>query len=125
MARAEKKDDVLQSKESIIRLFDVYGGLLTENQREITNLYFNLDLSLAEIAEGKGVSRQSVSDCLQKSRKILEDAEKGLGHARELEGYAQKIARVRAWADEQKRLHPEWLAALQTLEGLLGENNEG
>lgn len=62
-------------------LWDAYGALLTETQREITDLYFNYDLSLAEIAEQKGVSRQSVSDCLGKSRKLLEEYERKLGFA--------------------------------------------
>ena len=47
-----------------MRLWDLYGGLLTENQREITGLYFNLDLTVSEIAEQKGISRQGVSECL-------------------------------------------------------------
>ena len=66
-------------------LWDAYGALLTETQREITDLYFNYDLSLAEIAEQKGVSRQSVSDCLGKSRKLLEEYERKLGFASLLE----------------------------------------
>ena len=61
-----------------MRLWDRYSPLLTETQREITNLYFNFDLSLAEIAEEKGCSRQSVSDCLNKCRKQLEEYEEKL-----------------------------------------------
>lgn len=61
-----------------MRLWDRYSLLLTETQREITNLYFNCDLSLAEIAEEKGCSRQSVSDCLNKCRKQLEEYEEKL-----------------------------------------------
>lgn len=67
-----------------LRLWDLYNGLLTENQREITNLYFNCDLSLAEIAEGKNVTKQSVSDCLNKCKKQLEDYEKKLHFGRTL-----------------------------------------
>ena len=36
---------------AFLRLWDLYNGILTDNQREITNLYFNYDLSLGEIAE--------------------------------------------------------------------------
>ena len=54
-----KNDDL-----RFLRLWDLYSPLLTKTQREITDLYFNYDLSLGEIAEQKGVSRQSVSDCL-------------------------------------------------------------
>ncbi|MCI8343398.1 MAG: DNA-binding protein [Clostridia bacterium] len=56
-----------------LRLWDIYSPLLTETQREVTNLYFNCDLSLSEIAEQKGCSRQSVSDCLNTCRKQLEE----------------------------------------------------
>ena len=41
-------------------LFDSYGELLTEKQREYFDLHYNEDLSLAEIAQSEGVSRQSV-----------------------------------------------------------------
>lgn len=52
-------------------LFSEYGSLLTENQREVFYLYYSCDLSLAEISEMKGVSRQSVSDALSKTRDVL------------------------------------------------------
>ena len=71
------KDDLF-----FLQLWDLYSPLLTETQREISNLYFNYDLSLGEIAEQKGVSRQSVSDCLHKCRKQLESYEDKLGFAR-------------------------------------------
>lgn len=52
-------------------LFGEYGSLLTDNQREVFYLYYSCDLSLAEISEMKGVSRQSVSDALAKTREAL------------------------------------------------------
>lgn len=73
------KDDL-----AFLRLWDLYSPLLTATQREITDLYFNYDLSLGEIAEQKGVSRQSVSDCLQKCRKQLERYEEKLGFSKAL-----------------------------------------
>lgn len=80
------KDDL-----EFLRLLDLYSPLLTATQREITDLYFNYDLSLAEIAEQKGVSRQSVSDCLNKSRKQLESYEEKLGFARTLQDLQAQI----------------------------------
>ncbi len=71
------KDDLV-----FLRLWDLYSPLLTETQREISDLYFNYDLSLGEIAEQKGVSRQSVSDCLHKCRKQLEQYDEKLGFTR-------------------------------------------
>ena len=52
----------VEDKVYLIGLFDEYRMLLTENKREIFDMYYQLDLSLGEIAEIKGVSRQSVSD---------------------------------------------------------------
>lgn len=63
-----------------LQLFDAYGALLTEHQREVCELYYMYDLSLAEIAEQKGTSRQSVSDTLAKSRAALDDYEAKLHH---------------------------------------------
>lgn len=65
-----------------MRLWDLYHPLLTPLQQEITHLYFNCDLSLAEIAEQKECSRQSVSDCLRKCRKQLEEYESKLHFVR-------------------------------------------
>lgn len=48
----------------VSELFDEYSLLLTDNKREIFEMHFKLDLSLGEIAEIRGVSRQSVSDCI-------------------------------------------------------------
>lgn len=61
-----------------LRLWDIYNGLLTNTQREISDLYYNCDLSLAEIAEEKGCSRQSVSECLATCRKQFEEYEEKL-----------------------------------------------
>lgn len=80
------KDDL-----HFLRLWDLYSPLLTATQREITELYFNFDLSLGEIAEQKGVSRQSVSDCLNKSRKQLERYEEKLGFAQTLDSLQAQI----------------------------------
>ena len=80
------KDDL-----RFVRLWDLYSPLLTKTQREISHLYFNCDLSLGEIAEQKGVSRQSVSDCLQKCRKQLEEYEEKLGFAKTVEDLQSQI----------------------------------
>lgn len=60
-------------------LYDFYGGLLTEKQRQAMELYYLEDWSLAEIAESEGISRQAVFDLLQRSEKSIEDYEKKLG----------------------------------------------
>lgn len=88
----------------VLRLWDIYHPLLTEHQREVTDLYFNCDLSLAEIAEEKGCSRQSVSDTLQKARRQLEEYEEKLHISRQLAesalAHSRMTAAVEAWARE-------------------------
>ena len=81
------KDDL-----HFLQLWDLYSPLLTATQKEITDLYFNYDLSLGEIAEQKGVSRQSVSDCLQKCRKQLEKYEEKLSFLKALNGLSQEYS---------------------------------
>lgn len=60
-------------------LFDFYGELLTEKQREYYDLHYNSDLSLYEIAEQSGTSRQAVWDIIRRADQTLMQAEKKLG----------------------------------------------
>ena len=98
-----------------LRLWDIYNPLLTEHQREVTDLYFNCDLSLAEIAEQKGCSRQSVSDTLRKARRLMEEYEEKLHFSRLLteSSLAQSLmmANLVSWA--QENLAPEQCAQLK------------
>ena len=52
-------------------LFDFYGEMLTENQRELFDLYYNEDLSLSEIAEHAGITRQGVRDAVVRAEHTL------------------------------------------------------
>ena len=60
-------------------LFDVYGALLTERQREMCCLYYLNDYSLSEISELHGVSRQAIHDTLVRSEQAMEEYEKQFG----------------------------------------------
>ncbi|MCR4675041.1 MAG: YlxM family DNA-binding protein [Lachnospiraceae bacterium] len=59
-------------------LYDFYGELLNEHQKEIFEAYVLEDLSLKEIAEDQGISRQGVSDLIHRCTKTLEDYESSL-----------------------------------------------
>lgn len=63
-------------------LLDYYGALLTENRRELLKLTLDDDLSLGEISEQKGISRQGVRDALIKGRQQLNEFEKKVGFVR-------------------------------------------
>lgn len=56
-------------------LFDFYGDLLTDRQKEFYDLYYNEDLSLAEIAENYGISRQGVRDVIVRAEAAMTEIE--------------------------------------------------
>ena len=56
-------------------LFDFYGDTLTDRQKEFYDLYYNEDLSLAEIAENYGISRQGVRDVIVRAEAAMTEIE--------------------------------------------------
>ncbi|MBR3750466.1 MAG: hypothetical protein IKK58_01725 [Clostridia bacterium] len=62
-----------------ILLLDIYGGLLTERQRNLLTLHLEDDLSLGEIASLEGISRQGVRDCIVKGTAVMLKADSQLG----------------------------------------------
>jgi len=64
------------------QLFDLYAGLLTERQRRVIYLYHAMDLSLGEIADRTGVTRQAVHDALVRGVNALESADARLDFLR-------------------------------------------
>ena len=71
-------------------LLDFYGDVLTDKQREAMEEYYNADLSLAEIAEGLGITRQGVRDAVKRGEATLVELEEKIGAA----------GRYRALADQ-------------------------
>lgn len=69
-----KQDALLMSL-----LFDYYGELLTEKQKLCFDLYYNQDLSLSEIAEETGITRQGVHDTLVRAEAALRNVEEKTG----------------------------------------------
>lgn len=63
-------------------LLDVYAPVLTEKQREVIELYYYEDLSLAEIAENSGITRQGVRDSIKRGEAVIADLEDKLGFAK-------------------------------------------
>ena len=87
-------------------LLDFYGELLTDRKHSVMEMYYNEDLSLAEIASEIGISRQGVRDIIKKCEDELFFYEEKLG-------LASKLLTVEATADslcllaEQQSLSPE------------------
>lgn len=65
----------------IVLLADYYGEMLTENQRKFIEYYYSDDLSLSEIAQNEGITRQGVRDAVKRAEAQLYDMENKLGFA--------------------------------------------
>lgn len=70
---------------------DFYGCLLTEHQCEMIKLYYDCDISLFEIAEQFGVSRQAVRDTIKRAEKLLVGYEQKLGLSKKFSAMAEAI----------------------------------
>lgn len=85
---------------SVSVLLDFYGELLTKKQAEALELYYDQDLSLAEIAEETGVSRQGV-------RAFIKQGENHLAEFEEKLGMAKRFAEISRLVAETEELLPE------------------
>lgn len=88
-------------------LFDFYGDLLTDRQKEFYDLYYNEDLSLAEIAENYGITRQGVRDVIVRAEEILTDVEDKTGIIRRFHKMQEYIKVVEDSLDAVIRLNDE------------------
>lgn len=106
-------------------LFDYYGDLLTDRQRECFDLRYNQDLSMTEIAQELGVSRQGVFDNLSRAESLLRNMEEKTGCVRlSMRARAAKAAMLAA-ADALSAYPDESLNALaQKLASCAGELEE-
>jgi hypothetical protein len=74
--------DSTRRRQRQLRLLDLYGTLLTEHQRHILHLAWELDWSYGEIAQRERVSRTAVYDVIRRTSSNLDDYERKLGLAR-------------------------------------------
>ena len=79
-------------------LFDFYGELLTERQKEFFDLYYNEDLSLAEIAENAGISRQGVRDVIVRAEGIMQEVEDKTGLIKRFHAMQKQLQEVESAA---------------------------
>ena len=80
-------------------LFDYYGELLTQRQRDCLDMRYNQDMSLGEIAQELGVSRQGVYDNLSRADALLQNMEAKTGFVRRERQCRQAAERIRQEAD--------------------------
>ena len=79
-------------------LLDFYGDVLTERQREVMEQYYNDDLSLAQIADNFGITRQGVRDSIKRGEGIILDLEQKVGFAARYRAVQQGVAQLESLA---------------------------
>ena len=75
-------------------LLDFYGGILTDKQLDALELYYNEDLSLAEIAQHTKITRQGVRDSIKRCEAILFEMEEKLGFYKKYHNIGEKVSEV-------------------------------
>ena len=100
---------MIEKKMEIGDLYDFYGQLLTDNQKNMIELYIYEDFSLGEISENLQISRQAVYDSIKRSQKTLQNYEDKLGmiykfeiHKKELNEIGKDVEKIRKTLDNKK-----------------------
>ena len=100
-------------------LLDFYGEILSERKRTVLDYYYNDDMSLSEIADEIGISRQGVRDLIKKAEEELYFYEEKLGLAERFRN-TQQCAKQLLRLLEENRVQEDLLRAAQELLGAIG-----
>ena len=119
----ERMADEVRRKVELAWLMAFYGGMLTDKQREVLTLHCEEDMSLAEIAQETGVSRQGVHDMLTRTAQRLTDMEEKLGVAARFRRMQNGLERCRALLQEKR--YDEAGSVIDTLIRLDQEESNG
>lgn len=95
---AGKDGSALAKNLEISFLLDFYGDVLTERQRDVMEQYYNDDLSLAEIADNFGITRQGVRDAIKRGEGIILELEQKVGFAARYRAVQQGLAQIESLA---------------------------
>ena len=85
--------------ETVNILMDFYGDMLTDRQRTFLEYYYVDDLSLAEIAENEGITRQGVRDAIKRAEAQIYQMEDRLGLARRFREVQKGLQEINECAD--------------------------
>lgn len=96
------RGDGLEKSVAMSCMMDYYGAFLTNKQRNVMELYFNADLSLAEIAQQENISRQGVHDMLKRAENQLVDMEAKLGMMKRYETCRKRLEKARAMLNKKE-----------------------
>ncbi len=94
-------------------LLDFYGDMLTDKQRDVVELYYNEDLSLAEIAAHSGITRQGVRDSIKRAEGQLLCYEERLHLADRFRKIEEKLSEITARAQQIERYNERFGGATE------------
>ena len=92
-------------------LLDFYGDMLTDKQRDVVELYYNEDLSLAEIASHCGITRQGVRDSIKRAESQLLEYESRLQLAKRFRGIRDSLDEIVGLAQEIQRYNDRFASS--------------
>ena len=113
IAKVIKMDEIL--KQSL--LYDFYGELLTEHQKEIYEQFIVEDLSLSEIAKDAGISRQGVHDLVKRCDKILEEYEAKLHLVEKFLSIKEKVHQINELLEDAKTDESQLIQDIRKISG--------
>jgi hypothetical protein len=96
----ERRGHILAKNLEVSFLLDFYGDMLTQKQHDFLVYYYNEDLSLSEIAENEGITRQGVRDAIKRAEVQLFEMEKKLGLAEKFNELKSGLDEIRLCADK-------------------------
>ncbi len=79
-------------------LLDFYGDVLTKKQKDVMEQYYNNDLSLSEIAENCGITRQGVRDAIKRGESVIVELEEKIGFAKKYSTMQNSIDKLNTLA---------------------------
>ena len=104
-------DDILQ----LTLLYDFYGELLTEKQKQVYEMHYHNDLSLTEIGEELSISRQAVRDQLKRTEKILLGYEEKLQLISRFQEQKKAVREMKEKMEAVERKHPDAAKAISQI----------
>ena len=91
----------------VSRLLDYYGQMLTDKQKELAEYYYNDDLSLSEISQNEGITRQGARDCIKRAENTLYDIENRLKLIERFENIRKKLEEIEYQANSILDIIPD------------------
>ncbi len=98
--KSDRSVTIVAKNLDIVYMIDTYAAVLTEKQREVLELYYYDDLSLAEIAQNSGISRQGVRDSIKRGEAAMLELEDKLGLAKRMRSLGEKLEAIRVNTQE-------------------------